>query len=173
MRFKDTRVIVTGSGTGIGRGIALAYAAAGANVAIHYSHSATGAEEAVAEIEASGGKAAAFQAEFNRDRTADGGSILGGNEEDLGAFRCRAAGNAASLGRLCFVCCMLFGGSGRGGFAVFLGGLGLFGAGLQQSSAGYQSDQNRTLERDTHGLFLDDVESSEWLVVDRQTSQQR
>lgn len=58
------RVIVTGGGTGIGRGIALAFARHGAVVALHYSHSAGGADETVAEITAAGGKAAAFRGDF-------------------------------------------------------------------------------------------------------------
>ncbi|MCC6227554.1 MAG: SDR family NAD(P)-dependent oxidoreductase, partial [Microthrixaceae bacterium] len=59
------RVLVTGAGTGIGRGIALAFARAGATVAVHYSHSATGAERTVREIVAGGGKAASFAADFD------------------------------------------------------------------------------------------------------------
>jgi NAD(P)-dependent dehydrogenase (short-subunit alcohol dehydrogenase family) len=58
------RVLVTGAGTGIGKGIALAFAHAGASVALHYSHSAVGAEAAMAEIRDLGGVAAAFPADF-------------------------------------------------------------------------------------------------------------
>lgn len=63
--MKDKRVLVTGAGTGIGRGMALAFAAEGAAVALHYSRSSAGADAAVAEIVAGGGKAAAFQADFS------------------------------------------------------------------------------------------------------------
>jgi glucose 1-dehydrogenase len=63
-RLQDKRVLVTGAGTGIGQGIALAFARHGAAVAVHYSHSSEGAQAVVKEITASGGKAAAFQADF-------------------------------------------------------------------------------------------------------------
>jgi NAD(P)-dependent dehydrogenase (short-subunit alcohol dehydrogenase family) len=62
--MQDKRVLVTGAGTGIGQGIALAFARRGAAVAVHYSHSSAGAEAVVKEITASGGVAAAFQADF-------------------------------------------------------------------------------------------------------------
>ena len=58
-------VVVTGAGTGIGRGVAIKFAEYGANVALHYSHSDTGARSAVEEIEAIGRKAIALQADFN------------------------------------------------------------------------------------------------------------
>jgi NAD(P)-dependent dehydrogenase (short-subunit alcohol dehydrogenase family) len=60
------RALVTGAGTGIGRGIALGFARAGAAVAVHYSHSAAGAEATVQEILSGGGQAAAFRADFAR-----------------------------------------------------------------------------------------------------------
>ncbi len=57
-------VLVTGAGTGIGRGIAMGFAKAGAAVALHYSSSSKGAEDAVVEILKHGGRAAAFKADF-------------------------------------------------------------------------------------------------------------
>lgn len=65
LRMTGKKVLVTGSGTGIGRGVALEFAREGASVALHYSHSASGAESAVAEIIKNGGKAKAFKADFN------------------------------------------------------------------------------------------------------------
>jgi NAD(P)-dependent dehydrogenase (short-subunit alcohol dehydrogenase family) len=64
MKMKDKRVLVTGAGTGIGRGVALEFAKEGAAVVLHYSSSGDGAESAVEEIRAAGGKAEAMQADF-------------------------------------------------------------------------------------------------------------
>ena len=55
---------MTGAGTGIGREIALAFGREGGNVALHYSHEPDGARSAQNEIEAAGGSAACFQANF-------------------------------------------------------------------------------------------------------------
>ncbi|MBM4144368.1 MAG: SDR family oxidoreductase [Lentisphaerae bacterium] len=62
--MKNKRVLVTGSGTGLGQGIALEFARQGAAVAVHYSHSAKGAEATVKQIVEAGGRAAAFKADF-------------------------------------------------------------------------------------------------------------
>ncbi|HEY66478.1 MAG TPA: 3-oxoacyl-ACP reductase FabG [Caldilineae bacterium] len=57
--------IVTGAGRGIGRGIALGLARAGADVVVNYRHSATGAEEVVAQAVAEGRRAIAVQADVS------------------------------------------------------------------------------------------------------------
>jgi NAD(P)-dependent dehydrogenase (short-subunit alcohol dehydrogenase family) len=62
--MKGRRVVVTGAGRGIGRGIALEFARAGASVVVHYSSTATGAQEVVDEIKGIGGKATAIQADL-------------------------------------------------------------------------------------------------------------
>ncbi len=57
-------VLVTGAGTGIGQGVALELARRGADVALHYSTSAAGANAAVEQIVAAGRRAAAFQGDL-------------------------------------------------------------------------------------------------------------
>ena len=70
--------LVTGAGMGIGQGIALELARQGASAAVHYAHSATGAEETVAEISRLGRKAVALGGDLSRvevtvrDRDEDG-----------------------------------------------------------------------------------------------------
>src|SRR5271157_426190 len=57
-------VLVTGAGTGIGRGVALELARQGADVALSYSASAKGAEEAVEQIRAMGRRAVAIRGDL-------------------------------------------------------------------------------------------------------------
>ncbi|HEY8665266.1 MAG TPA: glucose 1-dehydrogenase [Tepidisphaeraceae bacterium] len=64
--LRGKKVLVSGAGTGIGRGIAMEFARQGAIVALHYSHSSAGAEAAVKEISAGGGRARAFKADFTQ-----------------------------------------------------------------------------------------------------------
>jgi len=56
--------VVTGGGRDIGRACAMRLAAAGAAVAINYHNSSSGAESAVSEITAAGGKALAMQGDM-------------------------------------------------------------------------------------------------------------
>ena len=64
----DGRVaVVTGGGRDIGRACVIALAEAGAAVAINYHNSAEGAESAVAEITASGGRAIALKGDMTSD----------------------------------------------------------------------------------------------------------
>jgi NAD(P)-dependent dehydrogenase (short-subunit alcohol dehydrogenase family) len=60
------RVLVTGAGTGIGRGVALAFAHAGADVVLHHSASAEGAESAVQTIRSLGRKARSVSGDFTQ-----------------------------------------------------------------------------------------------------------
>ena len=64
MGLNGKTAIVTGGGRDIGRACAMRLAADGANVAINYHASSAGAESAVAEIEAAGGKAFALQGDM-------------------------------------------------------------------------------------------------------------
>ena len=58
--------LVTGGSRGIGRSACLGLAQAGAAVAVHYGSDADAAAGVVAEIEAAGGRAAAFGADLSR-----------------------------------------------------------------------------------------------------------
>ena len=59
--------LVTGGGTGIGRAVSLALAALSIDVVVNYSRSRQEALDTVAEIEKSGGKAVAVQANVAND----------------------------------------------------------------------------------------------------------
>jgi NAD(P)-dependent dehydrogenase (short-subunit alcohol dehydrogenase family) len=63
-KLSDQRALITGAGTGIGREIALEFARQGAHVALHYAHSAEGADSATQAILSSGGSAKAFKADL-------------------------------------------------------------------------------------------------------------
>jgi glucose 1-dehydrogenase len=66
MRLKDKIALVTGSSQGIGRAIAVRFAQEGADVVINYNRTATGAEEALAEVEAAGRRGLIVQADLGQ-----------------------------------------------------------------------------------------------------------
>ena len=65
-RFAGKVAIVTGGSRGIGRAIGETLGRGGATVVVNYSRSAEAAKEAVAAIEAQGGKAIAIQADISK-----------------------------------------------------------------------------------------------------------
>jgi 3-oxoacyl-[acyl-carrier protein] reductase len=65
LSLENRVAIVTGGSRGIGRAVALELAARGAAVVVNYNSSAGKAEEVVKEIQAGGGKAAAYQADVS------------------------------------------------------------------------------------------------------------
>lgn len=71
MDLKGKTAIVTGGGRDIGRACVIALAEAGANVAINYFKSSAGADSAVAEIQAAGGKAFALQGDMTKQGDVD------------------------------------------------------------------------------------------------------
>ncbi len=71
MELVGKAAIVTGGGRDIGRACALRLAQEGASVAINYHASSAGADSAVAEITAAGGKAIAVQGDLTREADAD------------------------------------------------------------------------------------------------------
>ncbi len=70
MKFKNKVVVVTGGGTGLGRAMCLHFARERAAVIVNYSKSKERAQEVVDRIGASGGQAAAIQADVSRDSQA-------------------------------------------------------------------------------------------------------
>jgi 3-oxoacyl-[acyl-carrier protein] reductase len=71
MSLNGKTAIVTGGGRDIGRACALRLAKDGANVAINYHSSGDGAESAVAEIVAAGGKAFSLQGDMTNAADVD------------------------------------------------------------------------------------------------------
>jgi 3-oxoacyl-[acyl-carrier protein] reductase len=63
--------LVTGGSRGIGKAVALELAARGAAVIVNYNKSPEAAEEVVRQIQAAGGKAAAFQADVSDYKQAE------------------------------------------------------------------------------------------------------
>ena len=82
MKLKGKTAIVTGGGRDIGRACAMKLAEAGANVAINYFSSSAGADCAVKEINANGGKAFALKGDLNAQ--ADVGTLVDKTVEQFG-----------------------------------------------------------------------------------------
>jgi len=71
MSLSNKAAIITGAGRDIGRACALRLAAEGASVALSYHSSSDGADSAVKEITANGGKAIAVKADLNKQADVD------------------------------------------------------------------------------------------------------
>ncbi|HMZ07750.1 MAG TPA: 3-oxoacyl-[acyl-carrier-protein] reductase [Anaerolineales bacterium] len=71
LSLENKVALVTGGSRGIGRAIALEFAGRGAAVVVNYNKSPEAAEEVVKQIQASGGKAAAFQADVSDFKQAE------------------------------------------------------------------------------------------------------
>ena len=98
--FEGKVAVVTGAGSGIGRATALLLAQRGASVGVHYRSNAEGANAVVRQIEAAGGKAAAFGADVTRREAVD--SLAAWAEEMLGPVDI-LVNNAGSLMGRCLV----------------------------------------------------------------------
>jgi len=79
--FTGKTVLITGAGRSLGRSVALAFGVEGANVCVNYAHSADGANAVVSDIEASGGRAIACQADIS-----DRGQVQAMVDETMAAF---------------------------------------------------------------------------------------
>lgn len=82
LNLKGKTAIVTGGGRDIGRACVMRLAAAGANVAINYHSSSAGADSAVEEITAAGGKSLALQGDMTSD--ADVAKLIAETRDKIG-----------------------------------------------------------------------------------------
>ena len=71
LSLENKVALVTGGSRGIGRAVALEFAARGATVVVNYNKSPEAAEEVVKQIQAAGGKAAAYQADVSEFKQAE------------------------------------------------------------------------------------------------------
>ena len=71
LSLENRVALVTGGSRGIGRAIALELAARGAAVVVNYNKSPEAAEQVVKQIQDTGGKAAAFQADVSDFKQAE------------------------------------------------------------------------------------------------------
>lgn len=72
LSLENKVAVVTGGSRGIGRAVALELAARGAAVVVNFNKSPEAADEVVKNIQAAGGKAAAFQADVSDIKQAEG-----------------------------------------------------------------------------------------------------
>ena len=82
MRFRNKTAIITGAGRDIGRACAMTLAEGGANVVLNYFASGSGADSAVADITAAGGKALALQGDLTTQAGVD--ALVGKTVEAFG-----------------------------------------------------------------------------------------
>lgn len=71
MKLQGQTAIITGGGRDIGLAVALKLASEGASVAINYFSSSAGADDAVAQITANGGRAFAMQGDLTKQEDVD------------------------------------------------------------------------------------------------------
>ena len=69
--FKGKTALITGSSRDIGRACAISFGAEGCNVVVNYNSNEAAAKEAVAAVEAAGGKAIAVKADVTKKADVD------------------------------------------------------------------------------------------------------